>query len=85
MNVNIASRVDDIVKELLSLRTQISFETEKDEESKLMIIESRSCVTDAIRNLTVGAACLRTSELTCGKKPTEKLSDGCLKPDIWTL
>ena len=85
MNANIAHRVEDIVKELVSLRTQINFETEKDEELRHMIIESRSCVTDAIQNLTVAAAYLKAKDRSYGKKPTEKQSDGCLKPVIWTL
>jgi len=85
MNANTAQRVENIVKELVSLLTQINFETGKDEELRRMIIESRSCVIGAIQNLTLAAAYLKRRDTSYGKKPTEKLSDGCLKPDIWTL
>jgi hypothetical protein len=85
MNASIVNLVENMVKELLFLRTQINYVTVKGEESNRMILESLSCVTDAILSLTVVEAYLKTIESNSGKEPTETQSDGCSHPVIWTL
>jgi trehalose/maltose hydrolase-like predicted phosphorylase len=85
MNASIVNRVATMVEELSLLRTQISSETAKDEESKQLIIESHTFVSTAIHNLIRAKICLESNEWISGKTPTETQSDGSFKPVIWTL